>query len=414
MLVDPFALSTKESRVRTHVAIIGAGPAGLVLARLLALQGITSTVLEAKDRQYVEARTRAGVLEQPTVDLLREIGCAERLDREGMHHDGFYLRFDSATHHLDFHALTGGRATVYAQQEVVKDLITQRLASDGEILFEARVVDIDLSADRGRVTYEKDGITTEIEADFIAGCDGFHGVARQAIPESERREFTRTYPYSWLGILANSTPATPEGMYCAHERGLSVHSMRGPKITRQYLQVPADTELADWSHERIWDELSVRSAANDAAPLDRGEIFDVSLAPLRSFVCETMQFRRLFLVGDSAHIVPPTGAKGLNLAVSDASTLAHALGAYYASGERAELDAYSATCLPRIWQGQLFSALLTTTLHAAPEDAFETKLRFGRLRRWAESESEQRALGEVYLGLPFPTPWKYASTSSVV
>ncbi|QNG18010.1 4-hydroxybenzoate 3-monooxygenase [Rhodococcus triatomae] len=399
--------------MRPHVVVIGAGPAGLVLARLLELQGITSVVLEARDREYIENRTRAGILEQPTVDLLRDIGSAERLDREGMTHDGFYLRFDRATHHLDFHALTGGHATVYGQQELVKDLVAQRLAGGGPLVFGARVTDVDLSADHARVVYEKDGVQTEVDADFVAGCDGFHGVSRHAIPAALRREHTRAYPFSWLGILAHSTPATPEGMYCAHERGLSVHSMRGPRITRQYLQVPADTALTEWPDERIWDELSTRSAADDAPALDRGEIFDRSLAPLRSFVCETMQYRRLFLLGDAAHIVPPTGAKGLNLAVSDASTLAYALGAHHATGSRTEIEAYSATCLPRIWQAQLFSATLTATLHADPTDPIETGLRFARLRRWTESEAERRALGEVYLGLPFPTPWKYPEASGV-
>lgn len=393
--------------MHTQVAIIGAGPAGLTLAALLHRQGISAVVVERQDRHYVETRTRAGILEQPTVDLMHEIGVGDRLGREGMVHNGFYLRFDRTTHHLDFTRLVGGHATVYPQQKLVADLIADRIECGEPLLFDATVRSIDTTTDGARLQVETVDGPLEITADFVAGCDGFHGVSRAHLPSGSVREFERTYPVAWLGILAHTTPTTPEGMYCAHENGISVHSMRGPAITRQYLQVPADTNLDDWPDQRIWDELTLRSASEDFPELERGEIFDKSLAPLRSYVCETMQHGRLFLLGDSAHIVPPTGAKGLNLAVSDACTLSYALSAHYASGNRSHLDAYSATCLPRIWKAQHFSAMLTETLHALSEDPLDWQLRRARLTRWAESEHEQSALGEVYLGLPFPTPWQY-------
>jgi p-hydroxybenzoate 3-monooxygenase len=396
--------------VRTKVAIVGAGPAGLTLAKLLDLQGVDCVVLEQRSRDYIEQRTRAGILEQPTVDLMAEVGLADRIRAEGIKHDGFYVTFDEATHHLDFNALVGGHATVYAQQELVKDLVSDRLANGLPLLFEADVTAIDNRIDGASVTVRHEGRTFDVEADFVACCDGYHGVGRAAIPAESRREIEQTYPVAWLGILARTTPVTPEGMYCAHENGLSVHSMRGARITRQYLQVPADTDLADWSDTRIWDELAVRSAGASADGLERGEIFDRSLAPLRSYVNETMQHRRVFLLGDAAHIVPPTGAKGLNLAVSDATVLAHGLAAYYLGSERRWLDDYSATALPRIWQAQLFSATLTTTLHRLTEDPLQWRLNRARLHSWVTSEAQRRALGEVYLGLPFPVGWQYAAS----
>lgn len=397
--------------MRTQVAIVGAGPAGLTLAKLLTLQGIDCVVFEQRTREYIEQRTRAGILEQPTVDLMTEVGLGDRIAAEGAKHVGFYLTFDGHTHHLDFNELVGGYATVFAQQELVKDLIADRLATGGPVLFEADVVAIDNRLDEAVVTVRHGGRTIEVTADFVAACDGFHGVGRAAIPDSVRVEVEKVYPIAWLGILARTSPVTPEGMYCVHPDGMSLHSMRGARITRQYLQVPADTDLSTWSDEQIWDELATRSAGADHPELERGEIFDRSLAPLRSYVCETMQHRRLFLLGDAAHIVPPTGAKGLNLAVSDATVLAHAVAAYVNGGDRQWLDDYTNTALPRIWQAQLFSATLTATLHTFTDDPLQWRLNQARLRSWVESESQRRALGEVYLGLPFPVGWRHADAA---
>lgn len=394
--------------MRTQVAIVGAGPAGLTLAKLLTLQGVDCVVFEQRTREYIEQRTRAGILEQPTVDLMTEVGLGQRIAAHGSEHVGFYLTFHGSTHHLDFNELVGGHATVYAQQELVKDLVADRLATGGTVLFEADVVAIDNRLDEVVLTVSQGEETIEVTADFVAACDGFHGVGRGAIPDAVRVEVEKTYPIAWLGILARTTPITPEGMYCVHPDGMSLHSMRGARITRQYLQVPADTDLSTWTDERIWDELTTRSAGTGRPELERGEIFDRSLAPLRSYVCESMQYRRLFLLGDAAHIVPPTGAKGLNLAVSDATVLAHALAAYEIGGERRWLDDYTSTALPRIWQAQLFSATLTATLHTFTEDPLQWRLNQARLRSWVESESQRRALGEVYLGLPFPVGWQYA------
>ena len=391
--------------MRCQVAIIGAGPAGLTLATMLAKQGIDAVVLEARPQEYVRARVRAGVIENTTVDILTELGVAARLHQEALVHNGFNLRFDRTTHRLDFHQFSGRHAYVYGQAEIVADLIDARIAAGLPLIFDAEVTGIsEISSAATEITYVHNGQTTTLQADFVAGCDGFHGISRTLLPESVRT-FERVYPFAWLGILARTTPVTEEGMYCAHPDGLSVHSMRGANITWQYLQVPADTEVADWPDERIWAELRHRSASDDHPELETGEIFDRSLAPLRSVVTERMQHGPMFLLGDAAHIVPPTGAKGLNLAVSDACVLSNALGRYYASGDRAGLDSYTDTALPRIWQAQNFSWTLTSVLHRFTDDPFDWELRLARLQRWAESSNEQAALGEVYLGLPFPTPW---------
>ncbi|MGX7696913.1 4-hydroxybenzoate 3-monooxygenase [Gordonia polyisoprenivorans] len=392
--------------IRCQVAIIGAGPAGLSLAMMLHRQGIDAVVLEARDEAHVRARVRAGVIEQTTVDTLTELGVADRLHVQALRHNGFYLRYDRHTHHLDFHRLTGRNAFVYGQAEIVADLIDARTAAGLPLVFDA--ADVEIGPTDGpttEVTYTVDGRTHRLTADFVAGCDGFHGVSRTRLPSSVRT-IERVYPFAWLGILARTTPVTEEGMYCAHPDGLSVHSMRGTHITRQYLQVPADTDLADWPDERIWAELRRRSASDDHPELQTGEIFDRSLAPLRSVVTERMQHGSLFLLGDAAHIVPPTGAKGLNLAVSDASVLSHALGVFYRDGDRTRLESYTDTALPRIWQAQNFSWTLTSVLHRFTDDPFDWGLRHAKLTRWVASRAEQQALGEVYLGLPFPTPWR--------
>ena len=391
--------------MRTQVAILGAGPAGLTLSRMLSLQGIESVVVELRSERHVRSRIRAGVLEHTTVDTLVEIGVGDRCLREALVHDGFYLRVDGVTHHLDFHALTGRHAFVYGQAEVVADLLD---AAPAPILFDATDVSVhDIDTASPRVDFTHDGRRHRLTADFIAGCDGFHGVSRPIVA-APATTMDRAYPFAWLGIMARTSPVTEEGMYCAHPDGLSVHSMRGTGLTRQYLQVPAGTDLADWPDQRIWDELARRSESVDHPPLERGEIIERSLAPLRSVVTDPMQLGSLFLVGDSAHIVPPTGAKGLNLAVSDATVLSHALGGCYADGRRDLLDGYSATALGRVWQAEAFSWMLTTTLHRFSDDPFELGLRRARLQRWISSEAEQRSLGEVYVGLPFPTPWNYS------
>lgn len=398
----------KFRQVRCQVAIIGAGPAGLTLAHMLHLQGIDAVVVEHRPRTYVEQRVRAGVLEQVSVDLLTDIGLGERLNANAMVHDGFYLRFDRETHHLDFHARSGRHSYVYGQSEVVHDLIEARLEAKLPLTFAAQDVTVTgIDTDRPVVTYTRDQQTFTVEADFIGGCDGSQGLCRTLAPSGALHRYVRSYPIAWLGILAHTAPVTAEGMYCAHPDGLSVHSMRGPRITRQYLQVPANTDLREWSDDRIWKELLRRSESDDHPPLETGEIFDRSLALLRGEVTDPMQFGSLFLLGDAAHIVPPTGAKGLNLALSDACVLSHALGAYYSTGQRVYLDQYSATALPRVWQAQNFSAKLTAVLHRLDDDPMDYQLRRAQLRRWATSEAEQDALGEVYFGLPFPTRWQY-------
>ncbi|MGW0039171.1 4-hydroxybenzoate 3-monooxygenase [Gordonia sp. NPDC003376] len=392
--------------IRCQVAIIGAGPAGLTLAQMLALQGIDTVVIEARSEEYVRARVRAGVIENSTVDVLTELGVADRLHREALVHNGFYLRFDRTTHHLDFHRFDGRHAYVYGQAQIVADLVDARRAAGLPLVFGATDVAIDgIDTATPEVSYTADGRRERIVADIVAGCDGFHGISRTLLP-GDVRTLERVYPFAWLGILAHTTPVTEEGMYCAHTDGLSVHSMRGEHITRQYLQVPADTDLAEWPDERIWAELEHRSASDDHPALETGEIFDRSLAPLRSVVTERMQTGSLFLLGDAAHIVPPTGAKGLNLAVSDACVLSHALGQFYRSGDRSWLESYTDTALPRIWAAQNFSWTLTSILHRFTDDPFDEGLRRARLRRWTSSDAEQQALGEVYLGLPFPTPWR--------
>jgi len=393
--------------VRCQVAIVGAGPAGLVLGHMLHLQGIDSIIVERRTRDYVEQRVRAGVLEQPSVDLLTDLGLGERLHDRALVHNGFYIRFDRETHHLNLNSRSGRHSYVYGQAEVVHDLIEARISAGQPLIFGADEVSVTgIDTDRPVVTFSDGQQTHRIDADFVAGCDGSQGICRTLPPAGALARFVRSYPVAWLGILAHTAPVTAEGMYCAHPDGLSVHSMRGPRITRQYLQVPAHTELQDWPDERIWQELLRRSESDDHPPLETGEIFDRSIALLRSEVTAPMQYGSLFLLGDAAHIVPPTGAKGLNLALSDACVLSHALGAYYCTGNSEFLDAYSATALPRVWQAQNFSAKLTSVLHCLSDDPMEYELRRAQLRRWASSDAEQDALGEVYFGLPFPTPWR--------
>ncbi|SNT28251.1 p-hydroxybenzoate 3-monooxygenase [Actinomadura meyerae] len=383
--------------MRTQVAIIGGGPAGLLLSHLLHLQGIESVVLESRDRDYVEHRQRAGMLEQGTTDVLRESGAGDRLDREGLVHHGLELRFGGAGHRVPLTDLTGRTVTVYAQTEIVKDLVARRLADGGDVRFEAEVVGLDASA--ASVTFRSGGETRTLECDYIAGCDGFHGVSRPAVPGL--RTFSREYPFAWLGILADVPPSTEELIYANHDRGFALHSLRSPQVSRLYLQVSPDEDLAAWSDARIWDELAARFATDDGWKLREGPITDRSITPMRSFVAEPLRHDRLFLAGDAGHIVPPTGAKGLNLAVSDVVVLARALTERYATGSQTLLDGYSDTCLRRVWRAEHFSYWMTTLLHVDPAATdFERRLQRSHLDYVASSEAAMASLAENYTGLP--------------
>ncbi|MFI0188309.1 4-hydroxybenzoate 3-monooxygenase [Streptomyces sp. NPDC017082] len=389
--------------MRTTVGIIGAGPAGLLLARLLHRAGIDSVVLESRDRAYVEQRQRAGILEQGTVDVLRAAGAGERMDREGLRHDGIELRFGRRRHRVDFPALTGGRSvTVYAQTEVCKDLIALRLEEGGPLLFEAEALAVeDAQGDRPRIRFRHQGREEVLDCAYVVGCDGFWGVARKAFPAEVSRMFERSYPYAWLGVLADVAPSHDELVYARHERGFALLSMRSPAVSRLYLQVPAGTEAGQWSDEEIWDELERRLETDDDWRLERGPVTQKSVTPMRSFVHEPMRHGRLFLAGDAAHIVPPTGAKGLNLAVGDVVTLARALAHEQETGSPELLDAYSATCLRRVWQAERFSYDMTTLLHTAPDaDAFDARLQRARLERIASSRAAETELAEAYTGFP--------------
>ncbi|MFE3740395.1 4-hydroxybenzoate 3-monooxygenase [Streptomyces sp. NPDC059134] len=405
--------------MHTTVGIVGGGPAGLLLARLLHNAGVDSVVLESRDRAYVERRQRAGILEQPTVDALRAAGAGARMDREGLVHEGVELRFGGRAHRIDFPALTGGRTVmVYAQTEVVKDLIALQLAGGGPLLFGAEALAV-TGADSGTpaVRYRHEGREQTLTCEYVVGCDGFHGVTRTAVPESARTTYERTYPYSWLGILAEAPPVYDELVYAHSERGFALASMRSPTVSRLYLQVENGTDPADWPDARIWDELDARLALRPAPRteggrtavsgrrLERGPVTAKSVLPMRSSVTEPMRYGRLLLAGDAAHIVPPTGAKGLNLAAADVIVLARALAEAYGSGSTAALDAYSDTCLRRVWRAEHFSSFMTTTLHTDPaQSAFETRLQLAQLDRIASSPHAAAELAENYAGLPLAGP----------
>jgi len=389
--------------MRTQVGIVGAGPAGLFLAELLRQRGIESVILESRSREYVEQRVRAGVLEQGTVDAMAQLGADGRLRREGLEHSGFELRFDGEGHRVDMKALCGRDITVYAQQEVVKDLTDLRLAGGGTILFE--VADVALHGFDGAapsIAFSHDGAERTLECEFIAGCDGFHGVSRPSIPAGALTVYERVYPFAWLGILAHAQPSSQELIYANHERGFALHSMRSPTVTRLYLQVEPDEDLDAWSDERIWDELQRRMATRDGSfRLNEGEIFDRGLTPMRSFVAEPMQYGRLFLAGDAAHIVPPTGAKGLNVAVSDVQNLSEALIAFYETGDQTALDGYSTRCLRRVWRVEHFSWFMTSMLHRpADQDPFEMALQRSQLQYVTSSHAAAVSVAENYAGLP--------------
>ncbi|MGW4483975.1 4-hydroxybenzoate 3-monooxygenase [Amycolatopsis sp. NPDC004368] len=389
--------------MRTQVAVIGAGPAGLLLSYLLHLEGVEAVVLEARDREYVRQRVRAGVCEQPTVELLTEIGLGERLAREGLPHEGFSLRFDGQDHRIALTELTGKSITVYGQQEIVKDLVDAHERLELPLHFEVSDVSLsDVDTERPVVRYrDSSGIEQVLECDAIAGCDGFHGVSRPSIPDGALQFFEREYPFAWLGVLAQTPPSHEELIYTHHSRGFALHSMRSPEITRLYLQVDPDEDLAAWSDDRIWSELSVRLAVEGSFELREGPILDKGITPMRSFVAEPLRHGRLFLAGDAAHIVPPTGAKGMNLAVADVRVLSRALVALF-KGDASLADAYSDTCLRRVWRAEHFSWFMTTMLHVDPgADAFAQRLQLSQLRYTASSPAAAKSVAENYVGLPF-------------
>jgi p-hydroxybenzoate 3-monooxygenase len=387
--------------MRTQVGIVGAGPAGLLLSHLLHLHGIESVVLEARSRAYVENRIRAGVLEQPVEQLLVDTGVGERMRAEGLVHEGVILRTDGRDHRIDFRTLTGQHVMVYSQHKVVQDLIAVRLAAGGQIVFEAADVALhDITGDRPSISYSRDGVVQVLDCAFIAGCDGFHGISRDTIPLASRSHYDRDYPFAWLGILADAAPASEELVYASHERGFALLSMRSPTVSRLYLQCRPDEDLANWSDDRIWTELSTR-LGRDGFVLRPGPITQRGITAMRSFVLEPMQYGRLFLAGDAAHIVPPTGAKGLNLAAADVTVLTRALVSFFRDGTTDRLDAYSATCLRRVWRAQRFSWWLTSLLHRFHDHSpFERKAQIAELDALFSSTAQSTALAEVYVGLP--------------
>src|SRR5215472_12781514 len=401
--------------MRTQVGIVGAGPAGLLLSHLLALRGIDSIVVEDRSRAYCEARQRAGLLEAGTVELLRAVGLGERMDAEGLEHGGIYLQFEGERYHLDFRDLTGGRwVTIYAQTEIVKDLIRARLAAGAMIEFEVSGTEVgELDTERPVLRFtDVGGHRHEVVCDAIAGCDGFHGICRDSMPPGLIGVAERGYPYSWLGILASVPPSTDELIYCRHEDGFALHTMRTPQVSRLYLQVPADDDIEDWSDDRIWAELKHRLEV-PGWELKEGPVSEKAISPMRSFVASPMRYRRLFLAGDAAHIVPPTGAKGLNLALADVTALANALASLLSDGQAGPADAYSDACLSRVWRATHFSWWMTSMLHVDPRsDRFGAALQLFQLRYVTSSRAAATTLAENYTGY-FPLTWELSEAQVV-
>ena len=388
--------------MRTQVGIVGAGPAGLTLSHLLHLQGIDSVVIEAHSRDYIESRVRAGVLEQGTVDLLIQSGVGERLQREGLVHHGIELRFSGAGHRINFAELVGKAITIYAQQEVIKDLVAARLAAGGKIIFESEAVSLPNIDSDPTIRYRQAGAIRELQCDFIAACDGSHGICRDAMPGGTLRVLQHVYPFAWLGILAQAPPSSQELIYTYHERGFALLSMRTPEISRLYLQCDPKDEISHWTDDRIWEELRTRMATRDGWLLQDGPVLQKGITPMRSAVAEPMQYKRLFLLGDAAHIVPPTGAKGLNLAVADVRVLAQALVHFYKHDNAHLLERYSEICLRRVWKVQRFSWWMTSMLHRFQnEDSYSNHLHLAELDYVTSSRAASTSLAENYVGFPF-------------
>jgi p-hydroxybenzoate 3-monooxygenase len=403
-VVPAHIVQRERGTVRTQIGIVGAGPAGLVLAHLLHLQGIDSVVIESRSRKYIEERIRAGLLEQGTVDLLIETGVGKRLQREALTHHGIELRFNRRGHRIDFNDLTCGKTvTIYAQQEVIKDLVAARLEAGLPLIFEASDVSVhNFDGANPSIRFRVAGEAQELHCDYIAGCDGFHGVCRPSIPAGVLTEFERIYPFGWLGILAQAPPSSPELVYTYHERGFALLTMRTMEVSRLYLQVPYDEDISAWSDDRIWSELRARTAADGDWKLNEGAIFQKGITGMRSYVVEPMQYGKMFLAGDAAHIVPPTGAKGLNLAVADVRKMAQAFAEFYKTGKTHLLDSYSEIVLRRVWKAQRFSWWMTSMLHRFDSDnAFDERRQIAELDYVTSSRAAMTTLAENYVGLPW-------------
>jgi len=389
-----------EGKLRTQVGIIGAGPAGLMLARLLRLAGIDSIIIENRSEEYIYNRIRAGLLEHWSADLLTEIGVGERMAREGVLHWGNYIGINGELHRLDFQKLVNKRVTIYGQQEVVKDLVARRRADGGDLLFEVDDVSVhDITSERPTIRFTHEGKAKEIACDFIAGCDGFHGICRPSFPEGVLKVFEREYPFGWVGILTESPPPDHELIYNYTDRGFALYTMRSMSVARLYLQCDHDDDIANWPDNRIWDELHTRLGG--ARELKEGKMLQKGITPMRSFVAEPMQYGRLFLAGDAAHIVPPTGAKGMNLAFADVVFMSRALSAFYKNKRTDLIENYSATCLRRVWKAQRFSWWMTQIMHRFPDEtAFDHRRQLAELDYLTSSEAASTSLAEQYVGLP--------------